>query len=112
VPPRSWRLRIDDILAAVDAILRYTAGMDRATFAGDSRTVDAVVRNLIVIGEAAGHVPDDVVAANPQIPWTRMRGLRNLAVHEYFGLDPDILWDTVTGNLPALVPELRKLLES
>ena len=111
MPPRSWRLRIDDILAAVDAILQYTGGMDRTTFAGDRRTVDAVVRNLIVIGEAAAHVPDDVVAAHPQIPWTRMRGMRNLAVHEYFGLDPDILWGTVTGNLPGLIPELRRLIE-
>ncbi len=112
MPPRSWRLRIEDILAAVDAILQYTAGMDRTTFAGDRRTVDAVVRNLIVIGEAAGHVPDEVVAATPQIPWARIRGMRNLAVHEYFGLDSDILWDTVTGNLPGLLPELRRLLES
>ena len=77
MPPRSWSIRIDDMVAAIEAILEYTAGMDRAGFAADRRTVDAVVRNLIVIGEAAGHVPDDVVAANPQIPWARMRGLRS-----------------------------------
>ena len=71
-----------------------------------------MVRNLIIIGEAAGHVPDDVVTANPQIPWARMRGMRNLAVHEYFGVDADVLWDTVTGNLPEVLPELRRLLES
>jgi uncharacterized protein with HEPN domain len=112
VPPRSWRIRIDDIVAAIDAILQYTAGMDRAGFAADRRTVDAVVRNLIIIGEAAGHVPDDVVAANTQIPWGRMRGLRNLAVHEYFGVDTDVLWDTVTGNLPRVLPDLRRLLDT
>lgn len=110
--PRTWRIRIDDIVAAIDAILEYTAGMDRAGFAADRRTVDAVVRNLIIIGEAAGHVPDEVVTANPQIPWARMRGMRNLAVHEYFGVDADVLWNTVTGNLPELLPELRRLLES
>jgi uncharacterized protein with HEPN domain len=71
-----------------------------------------VVRNLIVIGEAARHVPDEVVAANPQIPWARMRGMRNLVVHEYFGVDVDVLWDTVTGNLPALLPLLRDLLDA
>lgn len=69
-----------------------------------------MVRNLIVIGEAASHVPAEVVAANPQIPWARMRGMRNLAVHEYFGIDVNVLWDTVTVNLPALPPLLRELL--
>ena len=85
--------------------------MDKAAFAADERTIDAVVRNLIVIGEAAGHVPEDVVAASPQIPWARMRGMRDLAVHEYFGIDVNVLWDTVTVNLPALLPLLRELLE-
>jgi uncharacterized protein with HEPN domain len=65
LPRREWVIRIDDIIAAVDKILSYTAGMDRAGFAADERTIDAVVRNLIVIGEAAGHVPGDVVAISP-----------------------------------------------
>ena len=112
MPPRSWRIRVDDIIAAIDAILEYTAGMDGAGFAADRRTVDAVVRNLIIIGEAAGHVPDEVATANPQIPWARMRGMRDLAVHEYFGVDADVLWNTVTGNLPEVLPELRRLLEA
>jgi uncharacterized protein with HEPN domain len=111
VPRREWIIRIDDMVAAIDKVLGYTAGMDKASFAADERTIDAVVRNLIVIGEAAGHVPEDVVAASPQIPWARMRGMRNLAVHEYFGIDVNVLWDTVTINLPALLPLLRELPE-
>jgi uncharacterized protein with HEPN domain len=99
-------------IAAIEKVLGSTAEMDKAAFTADERTVDAVVRDLIVIGEAAGHVPDDVVIANPQIPWARMRGMRNLAVHEYFGVDVNVLWDTVTGNLPALLPALRELLDS
>ena len=54
---------------------------------------------------------DDMIAASPQIPWARMRGMRNLAVHEYFGIDVNVLWDTVTGNLPSLPPLLRELLK-
>lgn len=111
MPRREWDIRIDDMIAAVDKILSYTAGMDKAAFAADERTIDAVVRNLIVIGEAAGHVPEDVVAASPQIPWARMRGMRNLAVHEYFGIDVNVLWDTVTVNVPSLPPLLRELLQ-
>ena len=111
MPPREWGIRIEDIVAAIDLILEYTHGMERATFRSDRRTVDAVVRNLIIIGEAANHVPDDVAAAHPDIPWTRMRGMRNLAVHEYFGVDEDVLWDTVRVNLPALLPLLRSMLQ-
>ena len=111
MPRREWDIRIDDMIAAVDKILRYTAEMDKAAFAADERTIDAVVRNLIVIGEAAGHVPEEVVVASPQIPWARMRGMRNLAVHEYFGIDVNVLWGTVTGNLPSLPPLLRDLLQ-
>jgi uncharacterized protein with HEPN domain len=103
LPRRQWDIRIDDIIAATEKVFRYTEGMDKAAF---------VVRNLIVIGEAARCVPDDVVAANPQIPWARMRGMRDLVVHEYFGVDVDVLWDTVTGNLPALLPLLRDLLHA
>jgi len=112
LPRRQWDIRIDDIIAATEKVLRYTEGMDKAAFVADERTVDAVVRNLMVIGEAARCVPDDVVAANPQIPWARMRGMRNLVVHEYFGVDVDVLWDTVTGNLPGLLPLLRDLLDA
>ena len=56
-------------------------------------------------------MPEDVVAARPQIPWARMRGMRNLAVHEHFGIDVNVLWDTVTINLSALLPPLRELLK-
>jgi len=84
--------------------------MDRRAFGADRRTVDAGVRNLI-IGEAATHVPDHVATAHPEIPWARMRGMRNLAVHEYFGVDEDVLCDTVTVNLPVLEPLLHDLLE-
>ena len=63
MPRREWTIRVDDMIAAIDKVRGYTAGMDKAAFAADERTIDAVVRNLIVIGEAAGHVPEDVVAA-------------------------------------------------
>jgi hypothetical protein len=63
LPRREWIIRVDDMIAAIDKILGYTAEMDKAAFTTDERTMDAVVRNLIVIGEAAGHVPEDVVTS-------------------------------------------------
>jgi uncharacterized protein with HEPN domain len=109
MPARGWSLRISDILDAIAAIQGFTRGMDYATFAGDRRTVDAVLYNLMTIGEAANHVPDDVVVAHPEIPWRDMRDMRNVVVHEYFGVNKEILWDTVQLNLPPLAEPLRRL---
>jgi uncharacterized protein with HEPN domain len=111
VPPRDWRLRVEDILEAVSRIAAYTRGMTPEAFAADSRTVDAVVRNLEIIGEAAGHIDEAVLRAAPEIPWDKMRGLRNVVAHEYFGVDAGIIWHTVRNDLPPLEGPLRRLLE-
>jgi uncharacterized protein with HEPN domain len=110
VPPRDWRLRIADILAAVERIHRYTAGLQEGGFARDEKTVEAVCFALVVIGEAVTHVPDDVKAMDPLIPWRKMKGMRNIAAHEYFGIDVTTVWLTATVDVPALKPLLEKLL--
>jgi uncharacterized protein with HEPN domain len=110
VPPRDWRLRVSDILAAVERIGRYTAGLREADFARDERTVEAVCFALVVIGEAVTHVPEGVQAEAPQIPWRKMKGMRNIAAHEYFGLDRSTVWQTATVDVPALKPLLQALL--
>jgi hypothetical protein len=112
VPPRDWRLRVADILAAVERIGRYTANLHEADFARDEKTVEAVCFALVVIGEAVTHVPDDVQASAPQIPWRKMKGMRNIAAHEYFGLDRSTVWQTATGDVPALKPLLESLLRT
>lgn len=109
MPPRDWLFRIADILNAIEAIQPYTSGMEFDGSVRDRRTVDAVVRNLIVIGEVANHVPSRTVKSHPEIPWTEMRALRNLVVHEYFGVSDRIVWDTVKRDLPPLVGPLRAL---
>ena len=111
MPHRDWRIRIHDILAAIKAITEYTRGMDYETFASDQKTIDAVLRNITVIGEAASRIPNDVTVAHPEIPWRDMRDMRNLLVHEYFGVSTQILWDTVQGNLPSLVPSLESVIK-
>jgi uncharacterized protein with HEPN domain len=110
MPPRDWRLRITDILDAVASIQEYTRGMDYEAFIHDRRTVDAVLRNLTVIGEAAAYVPDDIAALYSEVPWRDMRDMRNVVVHAYFGVNQRIVWDTIQLNLPPLVPLLRRLL--
>lgn len=70
------------------------------------------MRNLTVIGEAARSVPPDVEARHAELPWLEMRGIRNLVVHEYFGVDVAVLWQTVCEDLPALVPMLERALQA
>ena len=78
-------------------------------FMADRKTVDAVVRNLIIIGEAAIHIPEDICLSHQAVPWPDMRAMRNFVVHEYFGVSDRILWDTVKIDLPPLVPGLKEI---
>lgn len=112
MPHRDWTFRIRDILEAIDAIRNYTDGMNFEDFVADRKTVDAVVRNLTVIGEAAGRIPKDIGENHPEIPWREMGDIRNFIVHEYFGISNRILWDTIQADLPPLIPLLQKVLAS
>jgi uncharacterized protein with HEPN domain len=111
MPDRGWVIRVSDILDAIAVIKDYTAGMDYQSFAADRKTVDAVLHNIMTIGEAATRVPDEVMLLNPDIPWRDMRDMRNIIVHEYFGVNTRIVWDTSQHNLPGLVVPLRRLLD-
>jgi uncharacterized protein with HEPN domain len=95
----------------MDRIAEYTAGMSYEAFLGNRLVIDAVVRNLEVIGEAARHIPDDVQTRFPDVPWVEMKGMRNILIHEYFGVSLEIVWKTVRENLPPVEPMLRKILK-
>ena len=107
---REWRHRIEDILDAITEIQSFVAGATREQFKTDAKTLKAVAADLMIIGEAANHVPDEVQEAHTDVPWLVMRAMRNRVVHVYFDIDPDILWDTVQQDLPKLVDPLKKLL--
>ncbi len=109
--PRDPRLRLADILEAVSRIDAFTCDHDAASFAADRKALDAVAFNLLVIGEAATHTPAEVADAYPEIPWDKMRAIRNVIAHQYFDILPEILWRTAREDLPALVPALRRGLE-
>jgi len=111
VPRRDWRLRVADMLDAAETAVSIAKGLERDEFLGDRILVDAAIKNITVVGEAATHVPELVAARWPDIPWRDMRDMRNFIVHEYFGVNPDVLWGTVTDDLPAVVPLLRHMLE-
>lgn len=108
---RDWRLYVEDIAVACGKVENYTAGMTQEAFVADTRTYDAVVRNLEVIGEAAKRIPVDVRQQVPTIDWRKMAGLRDVLAHGYFGIDNDILWDIITRHVPLLKEAVRQLRE-
>ncbi len=98
------------MIDAIDAISGFVKDMNFELFCRDRKTVDAVVRNLEVIGEAARFLPEEVRQQYPNVPWENIVGMRSVLVHEYFGVDFDILWTTVQNDLPALRTHLQSML--
>lgn len=87
---RDLTLYVEDMVEAVRRVSHYSAGMTREAFLADAKTVDAVVRNLEVLGEAAKHVPDEMRTRYPAVEWKKIAGMRDVLAHEYFGIDEDI----------------------
>lgn len=102
-------LFVDDMIRACEKIQRYVAGRLRSVFESDEQSFDAVLKNLEVIGEAAKRLPPEVKESHPEIAWRDIAGLRDIIVHEYFGLDLDIVWDVVESRVPVLLVQLRSL---
>ena len=100
---------LEDIMLAIQKISRYTSQMDHDAFLSDDLVIDAVARNLEIIGEAARQLPEDFRRAHIQIPWTQIGGLRNRIVHDYFGLDLEIIWEIIQHDLPELEKQVRVL---
>lgn len=109
MPDRDWKLRIEDIIEAIQRIQSYTAGYELSSFTADLKTVDAVVRNMKVIREAARHIPPEIETKYAFVPWAEMRGMRNILLHEYFGVNVEILWQTVVNDLPPVISTLQRI---
>ena len=107
MPSRNWQFRIDDIIEAIDKIERYINGLDFSSWLNDEKTVDAVIRNLEIIGEASSHLPPEVTEQYVDVPWKMMKGIRNILAHEYFGVDLEIIWKTIKEDLPILKERLN-----
>lgn len=110
MPPRDWRFRVEDILEAIAKIQSYTEGMTRDGWIKDDKTFDAVVRNLEIIGEAAKNINREVQERTPDIPWSEMKGIRDVLAHQYFGVDRDVIWETIQNDLSGLAKKLKVLL--
>jgi len=108
--PRDYKQQLDDILQAISFIREYVQDMDYKAFEADRKTQDAVIRNLEIIGEAARTVPDEVKDKAAEIEWYKIMALRNILIHEYFGVNLKIIWDVIQNKLNAVESTCRRLL--
>jgi len=108
---RDPKERVLDILDAIAAIERHP-GRDKAAFERDELLQVWFLRHLQIIGEAARTLSGDVRAQAPEVPWSKIIGMRNILVHGYFDIDTDIVWDAATRDVPAIKPAVERLLET
>ena len=108
--PREPRVYLQDILEAIGRIDDYVRGQDFEAFAEDGRTVDAVLRNLEVVGEAAKRVPETLRVSIPEVEWRKISGMRDVIAHAYFEVDLEIVWDVIRSKLPGLRQAVNRVL--
>lgn len=103
-------LYLEDIRNSINKIEKYTNGVNLDDFSRDDKSIDAVVRNLSIIGEAVMNLPKEIKDNNSEMAWKEIIGMRNKVVHEYFGIDEEILWKTIQEDLPVFKKQIAKLL--
>ncbi|MDI6788100.1 MAG: DUF86 domain-containing protein [Planctomycetota bacterium] len=103
---------LKDILASARKILNYVGSKSHKDFVRDQMMTDAVIRNLEIIGEAVKKIPANVKQKHPEIEWKKIACLRDILIHEYFGIDYDILWDIVRNKIPQLKEQILLVLKS
>lgn len=103
------KLYLEDILTSISNIDEYTKGLSFKDFKSDKKTIDAVVRNLEIIGEAARNIGQSFTEEHSQLPWSEMISMRNKVIHEYIAVDVEILWKTIQEDLPMLKEQIEEL---
>jgi uncharacterized protein with HEPN domain len=107
---RNLKLYLEDILSSCTKILDYTQNLNFDEFIGDERTFDAVILNLLVIGEAVKNIPQEMRDSYSAIEWRKIAGLRDILVHAYFQIDNEIIWDVVQTKIKPLQQQIINLL--
>ncbi len=101
-----------DMFLACKKILKYTEGMSFGDFVNDEKTFDAVVRNFEILGEAVKNISNEFKEKYPEIEWKKVAGTRDKLIHFYFGIDKEIVWDTIKENLPELLKKIKTVIQA
>lgn len=109
---RNYKLYLKDILQAIKKIDKYTQDLELESLKRNALIIDATVRNLEIIGEASKNIPASIREKHPNIEWKKISGLRDILIHEYFGIDIQILWDIIKNKLPDLKKKVARVLKS
>jgi uncharacterized protein with HEPN domain len=107
--PRDYKVYLEDIIEAIERIHDYTTGLSFEAFFSDRKTVDAVNRNLAIIGEAVNRIPEEIKAKYTNIEWYGIIGLRNILIHDYFRVDLEIIWDIIENKIPLLKKQVKEM---
>lgn len=102
---------VGHILESIDHILIYSKDVTKQQFKRDDQLQDSVIRRIEIIGEATKNLPIAFRKKHHHIPWKKLAGMRDMVIHEYFGIDLNIVWDTIKRDLPKLQEELEIILE-
>jgi uncharacterized protein with HEPN domain len=106
---REWRFYVTDMIGFAEKVVAYTEGLDQEKFVASGLNYDATVHNLILLGEAATHIPEHVRIFSNEIDWRQIVGTRNCLVHGYVGINNDIVWDIIQDEIPVLIEQLYAL---
>jgi len=109
--PKNYKVYIQDIKQAITKIEKYTKNLSFTEFKNNDLVIDAVVRNLEIIGEAAKRIPNQAKQKAANIEWKKIAGLRDILIHEYFGVDLEIIWDIIKNKLPQLNKKVNQILK-
>jgi len=107
---REHRAFLEDIINSIGKIERYCHGLSKASFASNELVQDAAIRNLEIIGEAVKKVPDEIKSKKTMIAWKKIAGLRDVLIHDYFGININIIWDVIENKLPELKAAVLEML--
>jgi uncharacterized protein with HEPN domain len=109
---RTFRIYLDDMILAMNRIAEYIENLDLESFINDYKTVDAVIRNFEIIGEASKNIPDSLKDKYKDVPWKEMYYLRNKVSHEYFGIDYEVIYDIAKNHLPKNLFQIQQIVVS
>lgn len=108
---KDLNILLNDVLESIQKIKKYTKGMNFQQFLQDDKTIDACVRNFEIIGEVSSKIDEDFKLNHSEIEWNRMKGLRNRMIHDYSGVDYQVVWDIISEYLDELEYQVQKLLK-